>query len=386
MSCAGGALAGAAVPVVRGSGVPAGIETVNLGANGPTLASVSAAGPDDIWAVGYTGNSTDRTKSLTVHYDGHRWSRVPVPDIGQLVGVAAISPDYAWAIAANDDLARVLHWNGIRWTVQHLLRLNNLQPTAIAASGPDNVWIVGWHAGVRLPADSIGDHTLALHWTGRGGWHLVPSPNPSRRYDEYNAVVTQSPTDAWAVGNSTGRCVTSHWDGQSWRTVALASQIRASCQLLAGIGYGGPGDLWAVGAGDGPGCGGPLYVRWDGQQWLRVKAMHGAETPTPAAVSGTTPGDMWSDGSASCSGSVISHLRQGRWQTVPFSVPGIHRFQMRLVDVATFAPSNAWAIGVAQTETPQDTARNEAVLLHWNGKSWKPTQINGVASAGFVAG
>jgi hypothetical protein len=59
---------------------------------------------------------------------------------------------------------------------------------------------------------------------------------------------------------------------------------------------------------------------------------------------------------------------------------------MRLVDVATFAPSNAWAIGVAQTETPQDTARNEAVLLHWNGKSWKPTQINGVASAGFLAG
>jgi hypothetical protein len=385
LSSAGGAFAGSSLTVMRDSNAPMGIETVNLGLNGPTLASVSAAGPDDIWAVGYTGSPTDRTKSLTIHYDGHRWSRVASPDIGQLVGVTTISHDDAWAIAANNGRAQILYWNGTRWIVRQLPKLNNLQPTSIAASGPNNVWIVGSHAGARLPADSIGDHTLALHWTGRGGWHLVPSPNPSHRYDEYNAVVTRSPTDAWAVGNSTGRCVTSHWDGRSWRTVALPSQVRTSCQRLAGIGYGGSRDLWALGAGDGPGDGGPLYVRWTGQQWVRVRAMHGAETPAPVAVSGTTPADMWSVGCDYCSGSVIAHLRQRRWQTVAFSVPGIRRFQIRLADVATLSSTNAWSVGTAQATTPPDTSHNEAVLLHWNGNSWTPTRINGVESAGIPA-
>ncbi len=105
------------------------------------LYAISAAAPDDIWAVGYYGvNYPDN--NLTMHWNGTSWTVVdsPSPDgvVNQLTGVAAISPDNAWAVGYRT--ATIMHWDGTAWTVVH--NPGN-PPAAIAAVSSTDVWTVG---------------------------------------------------------------------------------------------------------------------------------------------------------------------------------------------------------------------------------------------------
>src|SRR4051794_403948 len=43
----------------------------------PTLRSVSAVGPADIWAVGYTSHGSTSSDTLAEHWDGAAWTVVP---------------------------------------------------------------------------------------------------------------------------------------------------------------------------------------------------------------------------------------------------------------------------------------------------------------------
>jgi hypothetical protein len=316
-----------------------------------------------------------------VHYNGNKWKRVPAPNIGQLNGVAALSPTDAWAIAPNDDSHRVLHWNGTAWQSVRLPRIENLQPQSISGSGPHNVWIVGWRAGAKLGGNSLGDHTLALHLTEGQHWKSVSSPNPARKYDEFNSVATDSVGDAWAVGNASGRCFSAHWNGAGWRRVPLPASQRHRCRSLVGLGYGGPSDLWAVGSSFGSGFGDAYYLHWTGHGWRRVPGPTGTETPTPSAVSGSDGRDMWSVGCAQCSGSMIGHRPAHRWRNVRFSLNGIPHHAAQLVGVDTLSPTNAWAVGYTFGSTGSGATR--ALVMHWNGQSWKPRKIAHVPSAGF---
>jgi hypothetical protein len=346
------------------------------------LFAASAASSNDVWAVGVM-ETAHGAHSLTVHYNGHRWVRVPSPNIGWLNGVAAVAPDDVWAIAPNDGLNGILHWNGTRWTVQRLPRLRNLQPQSISASGPRNVWVVGWRAGANLGNNSLGNQTLALHWTGGPRWQIVPSPNPVHTYNEFSAVVTSSPTDAWAAGTAEGRCFTAHWQGARWQTVPVPRLNGRNCRDLTGLGSAGPDRLWAVGSGQGPGFGGAYYLRWTGQTWKRIPGPNNPNTPTPSAISGTNPADTWSVGCATCSGSIIGHQVGHHWRNVGWSVTGYIHHALELDSVVTFSTTDAWSVGCAFGTNPNDSDNQRALLMHWNGKNWQPEQITHLPSAGF---
>ena len=90
------------------------------------LAAVSAAGKNDVWAVGQYG---DPSKTLTEHWNGRAWTIVGSPSPGRvegkpsgvLLGVATVGPDDAWAVGfysvspSIKDRSLVLHWNGKSW-------------------------------------------------------------------------------------------------------------------------------------------------------------------------------------------------------------------------------------------------------------------------------
>ncbi|WP_147450781.1 hypothetical protein [Streptomyces hoynatensis] len=84
--------------------------------------SLSAAGPGDVWAVGPVG--------VSIHYDGHTWRKVPLPDLGG---------DEAW--------------------------LQNVRTDARFGT---------WAVGYRVGPDGI-RNPLALRWTGTA-WESVPVP------------------------------------------------------------------------------------------------------------------------------------------------------------------------------------------------------------------
>jgi hypothetical protein len=102
--------------------------------------STFAISPTDIWAVG--------TMGTTLHYDGTRWSYVPVPTsyAGQYLNdVWASGPNDVWAVGQQ---GLILRYNGALWTMSPNSAGNDLN--GIWGFSPANIWACGdvsecWH-------------------------------------------------------------------------------------------------------------------------------------------------------------------------------------------------------------------------------------------------
>lgn len=131
--------------------------------NWDMLLAVSAAGKNDVWAVGRYG---DPGKTLTEHWNGVKWAIVPSPSPGVqdgkangvLNGVAVISPSDAWAVggyvngSSDKQQSLVLHWNGSSW---RRVDIPHFGPTgytnvltAVSASSSGNVIAAGYYSGL----------------------------------------------------------------------------------------------------------------------------------------------------------------------------------------------------------------------------------------------
>jgi hypothetical protein len=84
------------------------VGTANVGDHASSLVAVAAAGPDDVWAVGFhraTGDAgRSPTETLIEHWDGAEWRVVPSPEREQgaeLVGVAATSTGEVLAVGSR---------------------------------------------------------------------------------------------------------------------------------------------------------------------------------------------------------------------------------------------------------------------------------------------
>src|SRR5205807_2050135 len=158
----------------------------------------------DAWAVGYENSSGDKT--LILHWNGARWSRVPSPNAGGfdniLNGTSAVSATDAWAVGVKFHNAAcfctvALHWDGTSWS-----RVPSPSPgsagsqlNGVSADSKTDAWAVGW----RNPG-AANYKTLTLHWNGTS-WSLVSSPNPNLTAPDVLAGVSAlSSTDVWAVG------------------------------------------------------------------------------------------------------------------------------------------------------------------------------------------
>jgi hypothetical protein len=126
-----------------------------------------AAAGDDVWAVGgFVANHQNGT--LMLHWDGHAWTRVPVPSQAKSSGlgsVTALSDTDAWAVGQGPSGTLVLHWNGTDWT-----QVASPSPTGagnfltgVSADSAADAWTVGeYDTGTKNPKP----HTLLLHWNG----------------------------------------------------------------------------------------------------------------------------------------------------------------------------------------------------------------------------
>jgi hypothetical protein len=137
------------------------------------LDAVSARSSDDVWAVG--GGSDDNGYiSQILHYNGHTWRYIPSPNgeltYSQLFGVTAITANDVWAAGFtwDDGLyaghTMTLHWDGHLWT-----RIPSPNPGdsgstlwAINAVSSKDVWAVG--SGTNDLGDTY--FPVILHWNG----------------------------------------------------------------------------------------------------------------------------------------------------------------------------------------------------------------------------
>jgi len=207
----------------------------DLGSSQGSMGGLSAISADEVWAAGWYGERNHH-HPLVQRWDGRTWARVPVPDqfrdLYALGGFSAIASDDVWLLAMGegDTLGEriiTLHWDGHGWTrfpgpvfgptEPRLLEATSLYLKGITAIGRDDVWMFGEYE----PARKVGRHAtpgrqqaLFAHWDG-GRWSVISDPELPGRV---NALAGRSPDDVWAVGvqGSPTRPVTWHWDGHKW--------------------------------------------------------------------------------------------------------------------------------------------------------------------------
>jgi hypothetical protein len=245
------------------------------------LDGVTVTGTNQAWAVGTVGCPADQSRTLTEHWNGSRWSIVASPNGGvtgshfsTLQAVTAISSSNVWAVGGQAGVRSgapaavplIEHWNGTRWSIVPVPKAALGVLESVSATSASDVWAVG--AGQQS-----GQSTVALHFDG-SSWQLVTVPTPPGTSGGLFGVKTLSATDAWAVGESfpnvggNGKILTDRWNGTSWQVVPAPpvggpGALSALSSVDAAPGTG----VWAVGFWVTGTAGNSVVLHWTGTAW-----------------------------------------------------------------------------------------------------------------------
>ncbi len=221
-----------------------------------SLSGIAATSPTDIWAVGGVAHWVTPTgEARILHWDGTRWSVVPTGDLGAnttLHSVAALRPDDAWAVGSigvmGVETPFIVHWDGHSWS-KRLDAGDQGYLLSVAAVRPDDAWAVG----TKLSGDLLQRQGIIRHWDGHT-WQAATNPIAAVPVNELFAVAATAPDDVWAVGdldemknNSSPQPALLHWDGGRWTALPQGDPHGTATYQFATIGAVGPDDVWAAG-------------------------------------------------------------------------------------------------------------------------------------------
>jgi hypothetical protein len=208
------------------------------------LRAVVAPAADNVWAAGSyrTAGGTDET--LTLHWDGHTWARVPSPNPGQapagvgsavIYDLAAARPDDMWAVGQDRAFGPLLlHWDGQAWQAATVTTTNPMPIAQMVMTGPGAGWAVVQSSG-----------SLIVLRLGPQGWRSTNLAPPGNGTATLSALAAGGPNDIWAGG--TGALF--HWDGQAWQRVPgpISETIPGYAPAYSALAVAPDGTLWASG-------------------------------------------------------------------------------------------------------------------------------------------
>jgi hypothetical protein len=174
---------------------------------GDHFTSLTADGPDDVWAVGtFAAQSTDNSSIYALHYNGTSWSvaSLPQPAAGGILlgvsAVSAVSPTSVWVAGSANGGAYVERFDGTTWR-EVTMPAGLFYPTltAVSARSSTDVWAIGREFTSATGTTSV---QLFLHWDGTV-WSAAPSPAGSG-YNQVYAAASGAGSPFWAVGVDSG--------------------------------------------------------------------------------------------------------------------------------------------------------------------------------------
>jgi hypothetical protein len=194
------------------------------------------------------------------------------------------------------------------------------------------------------------------------GWRLVWTRSFGRppEYGTLNSVVSTGRNNAWAfgstdvVGPARGAPVAEHWNGRSWRVVALPSGLTGS---IAAASAPAANDVWAVG---GPGR---FVLHYNGSKWSVAKRWKDRLGLT--GVTAFSPTDVWVFGTPG-----TWHLHGSTWTKVTGLAGSIQ-------SASALSPRDIWAVASSATAP-------SGIMLRYNGRTWD--QVKRAALAGLMFG
>lgn len=267
------------------------------------LKSVTVISSQDIWVVGFIQTTSMNGKQpLIEHWNGARWTFVTSPvfagtDIdSSLNSISAISANDIWAVGyvgnSLEHFTLIEHWNGSEWQI--VSNYNGREVlNSVNAKAQNDVWAVGY----GIVAGFASDYYCALikHWDGIKWSIVIPSDgkcvnNPNLLY----GAAAISSDDVWVVGGPSTSPFSEHWDGTSWKAI----NNPGTGSRLNGIAAVATNDIWAVGA-DNNG----LIEHWDGTQWT-VFTNPVATRGQLSSVAAVSSSNVWAVGTVDDSGTM----------------------------------------------------------------------------------
>jgi hypothetical protein len=204
--------------------------------------AVATLGADDVWVAGWAETPI---QAVLEHWDGAAWAafRVPGASTLHLFGLTALAPDDVWAVGSRtretaggtESRGRVLHWDGVRWSVvpvpRPLLGGGSSDLYTVAAAAPDDVWALGTRLNHQYRY-----RPLALHWDGTT-WSAAPMPDGLDMPESADVGPDGSVWVAGVIGMA-------RWDGITWSMVERADSDSA----WSGLSVDRAGRVWVVGS------------------------------------------------------------------------------------------------------------------------------------------
>jgi hypothetical protein len=309
------------------------------GTNG-TLEGVVALSATDAWAVGSV-QTARRALPLAEHWDGSSWHVVPTPEDGRHIrvfhDVSAAGPDDVWAVGTQIVVGSgkvhplIEHWDGTSWTVAKDPRTHGARAElfAVSAASPTNVWAVGYREPVFTPGPFV------AHWNGTR-WHVFGAPTGAMLFD----VAAHYSGAVWTVGTNpfgVEHALLAHRVGMAWQATDVPPRA------LMAVSWRRPFEAWAVGyqAGGGPGFLQPLALHWNGHTWSTTPTPTLHESSELRAVAGISPNRAWAVGTRNFKHPLLMHWNGTSWKVV-YGPP----VSGSLYDVARVPGSHQlWAVG-----------------------------------------
>jgi hypothetical protein len=237
------------------------------------ITSAKVFSPTDVWAFGVTLRFGPRgiTSPYAAHFDGRRWSTVPVPGMGAITAVSAVSPKDLWAVVGSITTQRIAPAATpavLQWTARLGWRAAPVQPklpggaqlSSVLAARGGRLWIGG-----EAPNPADGLTPLVATWTG-SAWTTTELPITASTSRWGMAELAANGTGLWGVAAAEGVAGHELWhlNGTKWSKVSPGFGWHV-WQLAQLVGVPGTRSLWAAGA-----------IRYNGT----VKAIIALDGPT----------------------------------------------------------------------------------------------------------
>ncbi len=233
---------------------------------------------------------------------------------------------------------------------------------AASASSPTDIWAVG---------------QSTIHFDGTT-WTAFPAPGiKGDNTSDLAGVVDISPTLAWAAGSvNSGEAnpgqVILQWNGTKWSVFPgpkFAAGDQPSVKAMAST---GPDDIWAIGSllGDDEQQLFFLFEHWDGTAWTATTSVSGDAFLFGASADATN--DAWAVGfngpENDDSNTLAQHWDGTSWKTV--ATPSVGSGANQLNGVLALAPNDVWAVGFSTPVAPPQQAATLTLIEHYDGTNW----------------
>jgi len=188
---------------------------------------VAASSAANVWVM---GASNGRIMTRVYRFDGSRWHAVPVPVQTWLADPVVFGPDDVWARGSNGSSSDIFHWNGSRWA-RFTVGKNLVD---LSGTRQKDVWAVGLDS-----QRSFTGKIVAYRWNG-SRWLTVSMPHPASTALE--DIRVSSISNVWISGTQVRNNdppFVLHWNGQAWSKVAAPRSLPASSTDLLPDGSGG---------------------------------------------------------------------------------------------------------------------------------------------------